>query len=45
MLLSRDPARLDVSAIQNAATPLSGYQTNIRLWTDDYSNLFQILNP
>ena len=30
-------------AIQAHAVDLSGYSTNIKLWTDDYSNLFQIL--
>lgn len=42
MLLARDPALLENSAIARASTPLSGYKTSIRLWTDDYSNLFQI---
>ena len=43
MLLARDPALLENSAIARASTPMSGYSTAIRLWTDDYSNLFQIL--
>ena len=43
ILLARDPALLDISAIQERAVDLSGYSTNIQLWTDDYSNLFQIL--
>jgi hypothetical protein len=43
MLLSRDPALLENPAIARASTPLRGYKTSIRLWTDDYSNLFQIL--
>ena len=43
MLLARGPALLENSAIARASTPLSGYKTSIRLWTDDYSNLFQIL--
>jgi hypothetical protein len=43
VLLSRDPARLELPAIQSRATPMDGYTTDIRLWTDDYSNLFQIL--
>lgn len=43
ILLARDPALLDVPAIQNHAVDLSGYSTNVQLWTDDYSNLFQIL--
>ncbi len=43
ILLARDPALLDVPAIQEHAVDLSGYSTSLKLWTDDYSNLFQIL--
>ena len=43
ILLARDPALLEVPAIQERAGDLSGYSTDLRLWTDDYSNLFQIL--
>ena len=43
ILLSRDPALLNIPAIQEHAIDLSGYSTNLKLWTDDYSNLFQIL--
>ena len=43
ILLARDPALLDVPAIQERAVDLTGYSTNLKLWTDDYSNLFQIL--
>jgi spermidine synthase len=43
MLLARDPSLLEIPAIARAAAPLEGYETPIRLWTDDYSNLFQIL--
>jgi hypothetical protein len=43
MPMARDPALLENSAIARASTPMSGYKTAIRLWTDDYSNLFQIL--
>jgi hypothetical protein len=43
ILLSRDPALLSIPAIQARAVDLNGYSTNIKLWTDDYSNLFQIL--
>ncbi len=43
ILLARDPALLDIPAIQNRAVDLDGYSTTIKLWTDDYSNLFQIL--
>jgi hypothetical protein len=42
-LLTREPALLEVPAITAAETPLTGYSTEIPLWTDDYSNLFQIL--
>ena len=43
ILLARDPALLKIFAIQDRAVDLSGYSTNRKLWTDDYSNLFQIL--
>jgi hypothetical protein len=43
VLLSDDPSVLAVLAIASHATPLSGYHTSLRLWTDEYSNLFQIL--
>jgi hypothetical protein len=43
ILLSRDPALLKIPAIQENSIDLNGYTTNIQLWTDDYSNLFQIL--
>jgi hypothetical protein len=43
MLLARDPALLNVPAIQSRATPMQDYTPHVRLWTDDYSNLFQIL--
>jgi len=43
ILLSRDPALLDIPAIQKHTVDLGGYSTNLKLWTDDYSNLFQIL--
>lgn len=43
ILLSRDPAMLNNPAIRARAVDLNGYSANIRLWTDDYSNLFQIL--
>jgi spermidine synthase len=43
ILLSRDPKVLDISSIQARAVDLNGYSTDVRLWTDDYSNLFQIL--
>jgi hypothetical protein len=43
ILLARDPALLNIPAIREQAADLSGYSTDLRLWTDDYSNLFQIL--
>ena len=43
ILLTRDPALLEIPAIKEHSVDLSGYSTDIRLWTDDYSNLFQIL--
>jgi hypothetical protein len=43
MLLARDPALLEIPAIRLGAQPMDGYVPGIRLWTDDYSNLFQIL--
>ena len=43
ILLARNPALLEVPAIQERSVDLRGYSTDIRLWTDDYSNLFQIL--
>jgi len=43
ILLARDPALLEIPAIQDRSINLNGYSTNIKLWTDDYSNLFQIL--
>ncbi|HKG55198.1 MAG TPA: hypothetical protein VKB04_13130 [Anaerolineales bacterium] len=43
ILLTRDPALLKVPAILKHTVDLSGYSNSIKLWTDDYSNLFQIL--
>jgi len=43
VLLSPDSAVLNNPAITNHADSLEGFTTNIRLWTDDYSNLYQIL--
>ncbi|NWG34737.1 MAG: fused MFS/spermidine synthase [Chloroflexi bacterium] len=43
VLLTRDTALLRTPAIQQRTVDLSGYSTSIKLWTDDYSNLFQIL--
>ena len=43
VLLARDSALLASPAIQEHAVDLGGYSTTLKLWTDDYSNLFQIL--
>jgi hypothetical protein len=43
ILLARDADALANPAIQERSTNLSGYSTDLKLWTDDYSNLFQIL--
>lgn len=43
ILLSRDPLRLNIPAIASRSVSFEEYSTRIRLWTDDYSNLFQIL--
>lgn len=43
ILLAPDPSLLGTAAIQKHAVDLTGYSTGIKLWTDDYSNLFQIL--
>ena len=43
VLMSPSATELQAPAIAERAFPLDGYSTNIRLWTDDFSNLFQIL--
>ena len=43
ILLARDEAVFAVPAIREKADPLVGYSTRIRLWTDDYSNLLQVI--
>ncbi len=43
VLLSRDPSVLQNPAISARAEKLDGYSTTIPQWTDDFSNLFQIL--
>jgi len=43
LLLARDPDLLENPAIRSHSDPLIGYSTDLPLWTDDYSNLFQIL--
>ncbi len=43
ILLARDPAILEIPEIKSRAISFDNYSTSIQLWTDDYSNLFQIL--
>ena len=43
MLLAENSDLFSVSEIQQASTPRDGDDDPIRLWTDDYSNLFQVL--
>jgi spermidine synthase len=43
ILLARDPKILEIPAIKSHEISFEGYATPIKLWTDDYSNLFQIL--
>ncbi len=43
VLLARNPSMLDVPAIMSHAISFDGYRSSLPLWTDDYSNLFQIL--
>ena len=43
VLMARHPAALENPAIQARAIRLDGYSTQVPLWTDDFSNLFQIL--
>lgn len=42
VLMSRDPARFDNAELKKASRPLR-VKPGQRLWTDDYSNLFQLL--
>jgi spermidine synthase len=43
ILLARDPELLKIPTLNSHAISFEGYSTPIKLWTDDYSNLFQIL--
>ena len=43
MALSRNPAYFDAPEIAAVADRMEDFSTDIRLWTDDYSNLFQVL--
>ncbi len=43
VLLPRDPALLDLPALAERTTGGIDFRTDIRLWSDDYSNPFQLL--
>lgn len=43
VLLARDSSLLEIPAIQSHSADFESYVTVIKPWTDDYSNLFQIL--
>jgi hypothetical protein len=43
VLITRNAALLQTPALVNTGDRMQGYTTAIRLWTDDYSNLFQII--
>lgn len=43
ILLTYNADFLEIPQIQSRAVDYEGYSTSVRLWTDDYSNLFQIL--
>ncbi len=43
MFLARDSSLFSFPEIAEVADQLEGYNTDIRLWTDDYNNLIQII--
>ena len=43
ILLTRNPKLLSVPALASKSIPLDGFRTDIRPWTDDYSNLIQLI--
>ena len=43
VLLTRNAALLQTPALVNAVDRMAGYTTDNRLWTDDFSNLFEII--
>jgi spermidine synthase len=43
VFLARDSALFDTPVFGPRAKDFDGYSTSVRLWTDDYSNLFQLL--
>jgi len=42
-LLSRDESLLSIPELTTRARNMNGYTTSLPLWTDDYSNLLQIM--
>lgn len=43
VILSPNPQSLQIPALQERSVPLDASFGTVRLWTDDYSNLFQII--
>jgi spermidine synthase len=43
ILLTHNPSLFEIPAIKSRAILFDEYNSSIHLWTDDYSNLFQIL--
>jgi len=43
ILLTSNSALFELDEIASRAIPYDGYESSVKLWTDDYSNLFQIL--
>ena len=43
VILSPNPESLQIPALQRRSVPLDDSFGTVRLWTDDYSNLFQII--
>jgi len=43
VVLTQDPLLFEIPAIKSRAIPFTDFDSSVRLWTDDYSNLFQLL--
>jgi hypothetical protein len=43
ILLARDSSLLSNPAIASLAESMDGFVSHVRLWSDDYNNLFHIL--
>lgn len=43
VLMARDGGLLDHPQIESHGVPLAAYAGEVRMWTDNYSNLFQVL--